>query len=180
MSDSNLNCIEEPNNIVKHKYQKVNNVIYTITKSLQENFIKFEQIANYIYKYFGDYHTENIYKNAFAIEFEKEGYTVEIEKEIDVMYEGKKCGYIKADLLLEKENEKLVIEIKRNSIIKHTQVGQLAKYLSALDYSEGFVINLINNYPVCYYVFRQKVDNEYFYIVYDGKKVDRILNVGVN
>ncbi len=165
-------------NIEDSKYIKINEKIFDIPACFAENYLYVKDMATYIYKYFGDYHTEQVYQNSLECLFRERGYKTYIEKEIDVMFHNECVGVIYADLYVEKDNIKFIIEVKKNAVIKNIQLGQLAKYLSCMDINEGFVINFINNNEICYYLIRIIEDNQYNYIYFDGKTYSLLNNVG--
>ena len=114
------------------------------------------ELAKRVYETLGAGHEEAIYREAMNIELQDNGYIVKTEMPVSIKYRTSKgkeiiIGSAKADLYIEKEEEKAILELKavtplikekkpkENEEIK--QYIQLQKYLSALDEKRGFLIN---------------------------------------
>lgn len=83
-------------------------------------------------------HKENVYHNALAQEFSKNGLQFESEKSIGVFYDGKKVGSYKPDFIIE---NKIIIELKALPEIGRPQTEQLWSYLKGSDYKLSLLIN---------------------------------------
>ena len=86
----------------------------------------------------GSQHSEQLYQEAFIHGLEDEGLEVEREKEIPVVYRGRKLDSRYADLLVEDE---VVVEIKA---VKRTTVehfNQLGTNVKLLHKTRGLLIN---------------------------------------
>lgn len=91
-----------------------------------------------VYNELGYGFLEKIYENAICYELRKLGFTVDVQKRIDVFYKEISVGHYFADLLV---NEKIILEIKacENLIPEHQY--QLINYLKATDCEVGLLLN---------------------------------------
>ncbi|MBK6273865.1 MAG: GxxExxY protein [Saprospirales bacterium] len=82
---------------------------------------------------------ESAYKECLFYKLSKEGFKVEKEKRMPLVYEDVKldCGY-RIDLLVE---EKLVIEIKSVDVLDDIHLAQTLTYLKLGNYKLGLLIN---------------------------------------
>ncbi|RKZ22207.1 hypothetical protein DRQ18_03010 [bacterium] len=110
--------------------------------------------AHRVYETLGGGHEEVIYREAMCMELQDMGYTVKTEMPVTIEYTtsaGKTItvGSVKVDIFLEKEGEKVVIELKavkplltgkkEKDALK--EYAQLVKYLKSLGNIPGFLIN---------------------------------------
>ncbi len=112
-----------------------------------------EMIAKEVYENLGAGHQEAIYREAMCMELQEMDYIVKTEMPISIKYttmKGKEIiiGAGRADLYVEKEGKKLVIELKAVSPLNRKsnkkemkEYAQLRKYLSALGGGSGVLIN---------------------------------------
>ncbi|MBK8352883.1 MAG: GxxExxY protein [Chitinophagales bacterium] len=82
---------------------------------------------------------ESAYQECLFYKLSKEGFKVEKEKRMPLVYEDVKldCGY-RIDLLVE---EKLVIEIKSVDVLDDIHLAQTLTYLKLGNYKLGLLIN---------------------------------------
>lgn len=83
-------------------------------------------------------HKESVYHNALKIEFEKQRIPFESEKQIDIMYDGKKIGVYQPDLIID---GKILIELKALPKIGKQQRNQVWTYLKGSDYKLALLVN---------------------------------------
>ena len=115
-----------------------------------------KEVAKYVYKTLGPGHAEAIYRDAMSLELQERGFKVKTEAPISIKFKTKKgknmiVGSGKVDLLLEKSNKFIVVELKTvGKILREKgktnkedtrEYIQLQKYLSALDIKKGMLIN---------------------------------------
>ena len=91
-----------------------------------------------VYNQLGFGHRKNIYQNALASEFKKEGIDFEKEKGLPVIYGGEKIGIYRPDFVVA---EKIIIELKSVSFLPKEYETQLTYYLKGTNYKLGFLIN---------------------------------------
>ena len=91
-----------------------------------------------IYKVLGAGYNEVIYEEAMAIEFRERGLKYDVEKNTEIFYKGKKVGIHRLDFILE---NKLVVELKAQSQITPSHVGQTRTYLKTLKMTNGIIVN---------------------------------------
>ncbi len=92
-----------------------------------------------VHKALGPGLLEKAYQECLFFKLKKEGFEVEKEKPMPLMYEEVKldCGY-RVDLLVEK---KLVIEIKSVETLNDVHLAQTLTYLKLGDYKLGLLMN---------------------------------------
>ena len=115
--------------------RKVNNFLY------EDLSYKIRGCVFKIYNVLGFGHKENVYQKALAAEFKKIGINFEIEKVLPVLYDGKKVGTYKPDLIID---DKIIIELKAVSLMPKNYETQLTYYLKGTNYKLGFLINFGN------------------------------------
>jgi len=108
--------------------------------------MEFEKLTEKIIKCAMDVHTilgpgllENAYKECLFYKLNKEGFHVEKEKSLPLIFEKVKldCGY-KMDLLVENT---IVIELKSVNKIKDIHLAQILTYLKLGNYKVGLLLN---------------------------------------
>jgi GxxExxY protein len=113
---------------------------------VDKNLILENKIANKVIGLSIDLHRElgpglleSVYKECLYSEIKKEGYAVEKEKAIPIIYDNTKldCGY-RIDLLVE---EKLVLELKAVEELNNIHLAQVLTYLRLGNYRLGLLIN---------------------------------------
>lgn len=97
-------------------------------------------------------HKEKIYRNAMAEEFRSQGIKFEMEKSIDVIYNGKKVGTYRPDFIV---GDKVIIELKALDFIGNREKKQAWTYLKGSEYKLLIIINF------------SKEDVEFERLVYD-------------
>lgn len=81
---------------------------------------------------------EKIYKNAMYIEMKKRGLSIEVEKPIQVYYDGICVGEYRADIVVE---EKVIVELKAVNALAVAHSVQLVNYLTATGIDYGILMN---------------------------------------
>ena len=81
---------------------------------------------------------EKVYEKALAIELRKRGLEVQVQRPIQVYYEGQVVGQYYADLLV---NEAVIVELKSARQVLEEYEAQLLNYLKATTYEVGLVLN---------------------------------------
>ena len=94
--------------------------------------------AYQVYKVLGFGFLESVYKKSMVIELEKDNLAVEVEKPLNVFYEGKIVGDFYVDLLV---NDVVIIELKSIQCLKKEHEVQLVNYLNGLQKDLGLLIN---------------------------------------
>ena len=107
-----------------------------------------------VHKALGPGLLENTYQECLYYKLKKEGFKVEKEKPMPVIFEEVRleCGY-RIDLLVE---DKVVIELKSVEILNDVHVAQTLTYMKLGDYKLGLLINF--NVPLLKYGVRRVVD----------------------
>ena len=86
----------------------------------------------------GPGYLEGVYKNAMLVELRKWKLDYEVEKPINVYYEGILVGEFKADIVVEKL---LILELKAVNSLHIAHEVQLVNYLTATGIDNGLLIN---------------------------------------
>ena len=81
---------------------------------------------------------EAVYKNAMVIELRKRGLPYEVEKPINVYYDGVVVGEYKADIIVD---GRLILELKAVQSLCTAHEVQLVNYLTATGINDGLLIN---------------------------------------
>ena len=107
-----------------------------------------------VHKALGPGLLENTYQECLYYKLKKEGFKVEKEKPMPVIFEEVRleCGY-RIDLLVE---DKVVIELKSVEILNDVHVAQTLTYMKLGGYKLGLLINF--NVPLLKYGVRRVVD----------------------
>lgn len=117
-------------------------------------------IANNIFVELGKGFIEGIYHKAMLVDLHKYDYKIESEKIIPIEYKNVNVGYIKADIILEDENNIIIIELKsfdRN--ISQKEKLQINKY-------KKHIINKKNKRIECIIInFNQKTHEIDYFIL---------------
>jgi GxxExxY protein len=95
-------------------------------------------LAMAVHRELGHGFNENVYKQALAIELAEHNLSVEVEKQLKVLYKGHEVGEYYADLLV---NNSLVLELKAVQALCEAHEAQLVNYLTATNIEEGLLIN---------------------------------------
>lgn len=81
---------------------------------------------------------EKVYHNAFALELRKRGLNAEIERAINVFYDGKVVGEYFADIIV---NRCVIVEVKAVKDLSDIHETQLVNYLKATGIEIGLLMN---------------------------------------
>jgi len=91
-----------------------------------------------IYKDLGAGYNETVYEEALAVEFRERKIKYDVEKNTEIFYKGIKVGIHRLDFIVEK---KLVVELKAQSHLMTSHVGQTRSYLKTLKLTNGILVN---------------------------------------
>ena len=91
-----------------------------------------------VYKELHAGYNEEIYEEAMSIEFRERGLNYDVEKNTEIFYKGSKVGIHRLDFILE---EKLVVELKAQSSITKSHIGQARSYMKTLGLTNGIIVN---------------------------------------
>ena len=91
-----------------------------------------------VHKKLGPGFLESIYQAALPIELKSCGLTVEEQKSIRIIYDGKEIGLHRLDLVIEGQ---VIVEIKAVSAFDDSHMAQLLSYLKATKLKVGLLIN---------------------------------------
>ena len=91
-----------------------------------------------IYKELGAGYNETIYEEALAVEFRARKIKYDVEKNTEIFYKGIKVGIHRLDFIVEK---KLVVELKAQSNLTSSHVGQTRSYLKTLNLANRILVN---------------------------------------
>ena len=107
-------------------------------KTIEELIEQVKTSAVEIYKELGAGYDESIYEEAMAIEFRNRNIKYDVEKNTEIFYKGVKVGIHRLDFIVE---EKLVVELKAQSTITKSHIGQTISYLKTLKLNKGLLVN---------------------------------------
>jgi GxxExxY protein len=99
---------------------------------------KIIECAFRVHKNMGFGFLESVYQKALLIELTKAGLKAEMERKIQVNYDGQVIGDFVADILVE---EKVILELKSVREIHPAHEAQLINYLKATGIEVGLLIN---------------------------------------
>ena len=91
-----------------------------------------------IRRHLGPGYLESVYKNAMLVKLKKHSLTFEVEKPINVYYDGVLVGEFKADIVIE---DFLILELKAVQSLHMAHEIQLVNYLTATGIDNGLLIN---------------------------------------
>ena len=91
-----------------------------------------------VHKKLGPGFLESIYQAALPIELKNRGLTVEEQKSIRIIYDGKEIGLHRLDLVIEGQ---VIVEIKAVSAFDDSHMAQVLSYLKATKLKVGLLIN---------------------------------------
>ena len=101
-----------------------------------------KSVANEVYGQLGSGHSEVVYNKAMQTELRMRGIDYEYEKVIPIEYKGVTVGHSRADLVVGKGNNRVVVELKcLSSTLAAQHKQQLRNYLVQLNLSIGMLIN---------------------------------------
>lgn len=103
-------------------------------------------LAKLVYRELSWGWNESVYREAFALELIENGYKCGQEITKPIIYKGRELSHVNArlDLLIEKGESKIVIELKADSASKLTMTKasqQCKRYLGLTNFKYGLVIN---------------------------------------
>jgi len=104
-------------------------------KELTESVIK---VFYKVYRKMGYGFVESVYQNAMFFALQDAGFSVEVQKDIEVFYEKHKVGYFRADIVV---NDLLILELKAVSDLNEAHIRQLSNYLKATNMEVGLLLN---------------------------------------
>ena len=96
-----------------------------------------------VHRQLGPGFLESVYEEALCIELEDRRIPFERQKEISVLYKGRKIGVQRIDLLV---GQSLIVELKAVEALAEIHKAQVISYLKASHLSLGLLINF--NVPV--------------------------------
>jgi GxxExxY protein len=99
---------------------------------------KIIECAFKVHKNLGFGFLESVYRNALMIELSKAGLVTEMEKKLQVHYDGQIIGDFIADVIVE---NKIILELKCIKQINPVHEAQLVNYLKATGMEVGLLIN---------------------------------------
>jgi len=91
-----------------------------------------------IYKELGAGYNESVYEEAMAVELRAQKIKYDVQKNTEIFYKGFKVGVHRLDFIIE---NKLVVELKAQSKIMPSHVGQTKTYLQTLKINNGILVN---------------------------------------
>jgi GxxExxY protein len=109
-----------------------------IAYPLQELTKKIIGAAMAVHRELGPGFVERIYENAFVLELESQGHSVQRQISYDVFYKNEVVGQHRLDVLVD---DKIVIELKSVEKIQTVHAAQLRSTLKAAKKQVGLVIN---------------------------------------
>lgn len=98
----------------------------------------------------GNYYKENIYQCALVTEFQLNGYIVQSEVTVPIIYKGVYVGFERADIVIYKDSTiQYILELKsQNTRISLKEVNQLRKYLLNLGCEKGILVNFYDKLEI--------------------------------
>jgi len=81
---------------------------------------------------------ESVYHKSLFLALQQEGYNVQFEHPLAVLFRGYNVGNFKVDLVVE---EKVIVEVKAVEKIIGEHKAQVINYLSASEFIVGLIIN---------------------------------------
>jgi len=81
---------------------------------------------------------ESVYRNALAVELERQGLGARKEVPIEVVYCGVQVGHFRLDLLVE---NRVAVEVKATELLSPTAKRQLLNYLRASQLDVGLLLH---------------------------------------
>ena len=95
-------------------------------------------LAMKVHRALGPGFLESVYKKALAFELTRNGFSVEIEKSLQVFYENIVVGDFFADLIV---NGELIVELKASHSLAAAHEIQAVNYLAATRKDHGLLLN---------------------------------------
>jgi GxxExxY protein len=107
--------------------------------------MEFDKLSNRIinsaikvHKKLGPGFLESIYQKALIIQLQKDGLSVEVEKEIRIYYEAEEVGIHRLDIVVENE---IIVELKSVKEFNDNHIAQVLSYLKATGLNLGLLLN---------------------------------------
>ena len=100
-----------------------------------------EKIIACAYRFFnamGSGFLESVYEKCMVIELKRSGFNPDIQRPINVFYEGEPVGDFVADIIVD---NKIIIELKAVRQLTKAHEVQLVNYLAATGISVGLLMN---------------------------------------
>lgn len=94
-----------------------------------------------LYKKFRNAYKEIIYHNALVHELGQKDFSIEKNKQIPIIYNGKKLGVYVPDIIVD---NKILIELKSKPFLTKDDYNQFWQYLKGSSFKVGFLINFGN------------------------------------
>lgn len=91
-----------------------------------------------VHKELGSVHKEIIYHQALKHEFSGQNIPYEDEKNVNVLYKGKKIGVYRPDFII---NDKVIVEIKVTPAITKAMIDQVYYYVKGTEYKLVLLVN---------------------------------------
>jgi len=91
-----------------------------------------------VYKVLGAGYNESIYEEALGVELRARKISYEVEHNTEIFYKGEKVGIHRLDFILER---KFVVELKAQSGITSSHIGQTKAYLKTLGLKNAILVN---------------------------------------
>ncbi len=91
-----------------------------------------------VHRVLGPGFLESVYQNALAVELQRAGVAVELERPLEVRYEGVVVGRFVADMLID---ETVIVENKAVQSLVPAHEVQLVNYLTATGIEIGLLLN---------------------------------------
>ena len=82
--------------------------------------------------------TEKMYQRAIEVEFTNAGLRYEVEKEIEIAYDGRSIGKHRLDMVVE---NRIIVELKATDRLPKVFREQLISQLKASPYEVGLLVN---------------------------------------
>jgi GxxExxY protein len=101
--------------------------------------------ASYVFEQLGFGFLEAVYENALAIRLRQDGFMVQTQVPIEVIFEQQVVGEYRADILV---NDTIILEIKAVDSLHPRHEVQLVNYLRATNKEVGLLINFGNRMDV--------------------------------
>ena len=99
-----------------------------------------QEIADQVVKELGSDYEEKIYQEAFLVELRSRSWDYDRERVLPVFYKKQNVGFCKADIVVRKDSEEVVLELKvgGEDCIKQKIKNELRAYLRAVsDVQDG-------------------------------------------
>jgi GxxExxY protein len=94
----------------------------------------------------GNYYKENIYQSALCVELNLNGFIIQSEVIVPIVYKGHHVGYERADIVVYSGDASgtiiCILELKsQNTRLSSKEINQLKKYITNLHAEVGLLVN---------------------------------------